>query len=62
LNDDDADGGKAITKYGKKSWEEHYAEAYSMFIAERATMKVMRPNLFAWFEKQQQNAAPKKKS
>jgi hypothetical protein len=54
-----ADGGKAITKYGKKSWEEHYAEAYAMFIAEPATMKVMRPKLYEWFEKQQ--AAAKKK-
>jgi hypothetical protein len=36
------------------------AEAYSMFIAEPATMKVMRPNVYAWFEKQQQAAAPKK--
>jgi hypothetical protein len=54
-----ADGGKAITKYGKKSWEEHYAEAYSMFIAEPATMKVMRPNLHAWFEKQLQAAKKK---
>jgi hypothetical protein len=56
-----ADGGKAITKYGRKSWEEHYAEAYSMFIAEPATMKVMRPNVYAFFEKQQQAAAPRKK-
>jgi hypothetical protein len=54
-----ADGGKAITKYGKKSWEEHYAEAYAMFIAEPATMKVMRPKLFEWFEKQQKAAKTK---
>lgn len=45
-----ADGGKAITKYGAKNWEEHYAEAYSMFIGEPATMKVMRPKLYEYFE------------
>jgi hypothetical protein len=54
-----ADGGKSITKYGKKDWEEHYAEAYSMFIAEPATMKVMRPKLFEWFENQQKAAKKK---
>ena len=47
------DGGQAITKYGKTSLEEHYAEAYSMFIAEPATMKVLRPKLYEWFAKQQ---------
>jgi hypothetical protein len=51
-----ADGGKAITTYGKKSWEEHYAEGYAKFIAEPATLKAMRPNEFAWFEKQQTDA------
>jgi hypothetical protein len=51
-----ADGGKSITTYGRKNWEEHYAEAYSMFVAEPATMKSMRPNLFAWFEKQLKDA------
>jgi hypothetical protein len=51
------DGGKSVTEYGKKNWEEHYAESYSMFIAEPATLKVMRPTEFAWFEKQQKDAA-----
>jgi hypothetical protein len=44
--------GQAITKYGKTSAEESYAEAYSMFVAEPATMKVMRPKTYEWFEKQ----------
>jgi hypothetical protein len=48
-----ADSPRAITDYGKKSWEEHYAEAYSMFIAEPETMKLLRPRTFAWFEAQQ---------
>jgi hypothetical protein len=55
-----ADGGQAITVYGRKTAAEAYAEAYAMFIAEPETMKVLRPNLFAWFDKQRQAAAPKK--
>jgi hypothetical protein len=48
--------GVAITKYGKTDWHGNYAEAYAMFIAEPATMKVMRPNVHAWFTKQQTDA------
>jgi hypothetical protein len=54
-----ADGGQAITGYGRKSAAEAYAEAYAMFIAEPETMKVLRPNLFAWFDKQRQATPPK---
>jgi hypothetical protein len=54
-----ADGGQAITVYGRKDASEAYAEAYSMFIAEPATLKILRPNLFAWFEKQQQATVSK---
>jgi hypothetical protein len=54
------DDGKPITGYAKKNWEEHYAEAYSMFIAEPDTMKALRPKLFAWFTAQQQAADTKK--
>lgn len=48
--------GVAITTYGKTDWHENYAEAYAMFIAEPATMKVLRPNVHAWFTKQQTDA------
>jgi hypothetical protein len=48
-----ADSPRAITEYGKKSWEEHYAEAYAMFIAEPDTMKLLRPSTYAWFQTQQ---------
>ena len=44
-----ADGSKAITAYGGTHAEEGYAEAYSMFITEPETMRVLRPNLFAYF-------------
>jgi hypothetical protein len=53
-----ADGQHAITKYGDTKWAEHYADAYEMFIAEKETMKVMRPKTFAWFQKQQDAAKP----
>jgi hypothetical protein len=52
-----ADSPIAVTKYGKKNWHEHYAEAYSMFIAQPETMKLLRPALYAWFEKQRATAA-----
>jgi hypothetical protein len=55
-----ADGPHAITKYGDTNWSEHYAEAYAMFITEPATLKLLRPNVFAWFEKQRAAAAPPK--
>jgi hypothetical protein len=48
-----ADSPRAVTEYGKKNWEEHYAEAYAMFIAEPDTMRLLRPRTFAWFEAQQ---------
>ena len=43
--------GKPITAYGATDAEEAYAEAYSMFIAEPDTMKVLRPKLFEFFTK-----------
>jgi len=32
---------------------ESYAEAYSMFIVEPATLKALRPRTFEWFARQQ---------
>lgn len=53
------DGGLqgGITAYGRKNWNEHYAEAYAYFVTEPDTFKTLRPNLFAWFTRQQ-TAAP----
>jgi hypothetical protein len=45
--------GKALTEYGRTAWQEDYADSYAMFVAEPETMKLLRPELFAWFEKQQ---------
>jgi hypothetical protein len=53
-----ADGGKALTDYGATNAEEHYAEAYSMFIAEPETLKVLRPNVFAFFTANPTGIAP----
>ena len=47
------------TKYGKTDVHESYAEAYSMFVAEPATLKAIRPRTFAWFAKQQADAKPR---
>jgi hypothetical protein len=50
--------GMAITQYGRTDMDENYAEAYSMFISEPATMKLLRPNTFAWFERQRDALKP----
>jgi hypothetical protein len=48
-----ADSALAVTKYGQTDAAESYAEAYSMFIAEPDTLKVLRPKTYDWFLKQQ---------
>ena len=48
-----ADSKLAITEYGKTDAEESYAEAYSLFITEPDTLKLMRPKTYEWFVKQQ---------
>jgi hypothetical protein len=52
--------GKPITTYKATDVEEQYAEAYSMFIAEPETMKVLRPKLFEFFTKNREGAPPPK--
>jgi hypothetical protein len=47
--------GKAVTEYGRTAWQEDYADSYAMFVTEPETMKLLRPELFAWFEKQQKD-------
>ncbi len=48
--------GHAVTEYGRTAWQEDYADSYAMFVTEPETMKLLRPELFAWFEKQQKDA------
>ena len=50
------DGGKAITDYGKKSASELFAECFSLFIHQPETLKLLRPNIFAFFETYQASA------
>jgi hypothetical protein len=49
------DLGKAVTEYGRTAWQEDYADSYAMFVAEPETMKLVRPELSTWFEKQQKD-------
>ena len=58
-----ADGGTAISPSVAKTdaLHETYAEAYSMFVAEPATPKAIRPRTFAWFAKQQADAEPNRR-
>ena len=45
----------AVTEYGRTTWQEDYAESYAMFITEPETLKLLRPELFDWFQKQQKD-------
>jgi len=45
------DGGKAVTRYGEQDWQEAYAEAYSLYITSPDTLKSLRPNVHAYFQK-----------
>jgi len=54
------DGGKPITDYGKTDAEENYADAYSMFVTEPETMRVLRPKLFEFFTKNPTGQVPAK--
>jgi hypothetical protein len=49
--------GSAVTEYGRTAWQEDYADSYAMFVTEPETMKLLRPELFTWFEKQQKDEA-----
>lgn len=53
-----ADGGKALTDYGATNADEHYAEAYAMFVSEPETLKVLRPAVFAYFTANPTGIAP----
>jgi hypothetical protein len=44
------DGPKAVSSYGDTDWQEHFAEAYSLFITSPSLLRSIRPTTFAWFE------------
>jgi hypothetical protein len=54
------DGGKAITAYGGKNIDEHYAEAYSLFVTEPETLQALRPHVYDYFAGLQGAAAKTK--
>jgi hypothetical protein len=45
------DGGKAVSAYGEKDFQEAFAEAYSMYITSPETLKALRPNVFDYLDK-----------
>jgi hypothetical protein len=46
---------KGVTDYGRTAWQENYADSYAMYEEEPETMKLIRPELYAWFAKQQKD-------
>jgi hypothetical protein len=42
---------KAPTEYGRKAYAEDFAEGFALFIHEPDTLKLLRPELFAYFTK-----------
>jgi hypothetical protein len=45
------DGGKAVSAYGEKDFQEAFAEAYSLYITSPTTLKALRPNVFDYLDK-----------
>jgi hypothetical protein len=45
------DGGKRITEYSKKEWQEYYAESFSLYISASGTLQRLRPNVFGFFQR-----------
>jgi Domain of unknown function (DUF4157) len=43
------DGGKRITEYSRKEWQEYYAESFSFYISDPDTLQRLRPHVFAFF-------------
>jgi len=45
------DGGKAVSAYGDKDWQEAYAESYSLYLTSPETLKALRPNVYDYLDK-----------
>jgi hypothetical protein len=45
------DGGNRATPYAEASWEEAFAESYSLYASDPATLERLRPAVFAFFKK-----------
>jgi hypothetical protein len=43
------DGGKRLTAYSNKEWQEYYAESFSLYMTDPGTLQRLRPNVHAFF-------------
>jgi hypothetical protein len=43
------DGKTRITKYSEQEWQEYFAESFSFYITDPATLKRLRPNVYTYF-------------
>jgi len=46
------DGPVRITSYADKSWSEYFAECFSLYIVDPELLKLLRPNIYAYFSKE----------
>ena len=46
------DGSVRITEYAEKSWGEHFAECFSLYVTDPRLLKLLRPNIYSYFAKQ----------
>jgi hypothetical protein len=45
------DGGVRITDYAGKNWSEFFAETFALYLTDPEELRILRPNLSAYFEK-----------
>jgi hypothetical protein len=38
-----------VTEYGNTDWSELYAECFALYTTDPATLKLIRPNVYAYF-------------
>ena len=43
------DGGRRLTNYSNREWQEYFAEAYSVYISDPATLSRLRRNVYDYF-------------
>lgn len=41
-----------LSEYSNKDWTELYAESFALYVTDPATLKLLRPNIYAYFAKQ----------
>jgi len=43
------DDGRRLTNYSNREWQEYFAEAYSIYISDPATLSRLRRNVYDYF-------------